>query len=583
MCNSAANAYMATLQSNSIFSSCYLMKLYKSGGTTFFNSKQFIASDCRSSTCATMYHGFATLYSSMTTCTLLDSYSGKYFYVYQLGQFCTGATMSNAGSSTGTRSSTGSSSGSRSTPSKGSWTGSWTGSRNTPSSHSTSSSSGSNSTTIVIIVAVVVVLLVALIGFCCWRNKHRKAQEAAAAAAFHVSHSPRQPTCGYEAHTATASSQHTATDTGYRADTAPTPYQYQPEPTTYKYEPDPATYSTASKPAVHVYSDAPSAHVYDPEAAAKAMATRTAGSTGTSGTKTGASSSSVASDTGLDMCNLDMHRLATTDVALIKPLAQGAYGEVWLGQLEGGMVAVKKLLNHKRDKAELQKFIYEIALVAKIDCPYIVRFIGVTWTRPSDIMLVTEYMDGGDLRNLLQANLTSKSVSWPQKVRVALDIAEALVYLHSLEPKVIHRDLKSRNVLLNSKVEAKLTDFGVSRETDDATMTAGIGTYRWMAPEVLLDGHYTESADVFSFGVILAELSNEIVPYSDLRNAAGNTYTDTAIMAQVMNGKLRPSFAADCPAWFRDLGQQCLAQSGDDRPTAMQASFVIKTQLRDLA
>ncbi|KDO30754.1 TKL protein kinase [Saprolegnia parasitica CBS 223.65] len=267
------------------------------------------------------------------------------------------------------------------------------------------------------------------------------------------------------------------------------------------------------------------------------------------------------------------YRLPTTDITMVKSLARGAYGEVWLGRQRDRVVAVKKLLGHKRDKNELQKFIYEIALLAKLDCPFIVAFVGVAWTRPSDMLLITEYMDGGDLRNLLAS---TQSFSWPQKVHVALHIAEALVYLHSLEPKIIHRDLKSRNVLLNTKLDAKLTDFGVSRETDDATMTAGIGTYRWMAPEVLQDGHYTESADVFSFGVILAELSNEIVPYSDLRNVNGNPYTDTAIMAKVMKGELQPTLSPDCPQWYVELTQRCMQLRNFDRPSALDVAVVLR-------
>ncbi|RHZ01360.1 hypothetical protein DYB31_006199 [Aphanomyces astaci] len=243
--------------------------------------------------------------------------------------------------------------------------------------------------------------------------------------------------------------------------------------------------------------------------------------------------------TGLDMCDLDMYRLPTSDVHLVKPLAQGAFGEVW--------------------------------------CPYVVHFIGVAWNTPGDMMLLTEFMNGGDLRQVLE--LTPPSFQWVHKLRCALSVAEGLVYLHLMDPKVIHRDLKSRNVLLDSDFNAKITDFGIARETDDATMTAGIGTFRWMAPEVLLDGHYTEKADIFSFGVILAELSTNIVPYSDLRNDKGNVYMDTAIMAKVMTGELIPTFASDCPRWYLDVATACLALDPLERPTAMKTAYTIRRQV----
>ncbi|CAK4632042.1 unnamed protein product [Aphanomyces euteiches] len=178
------------------------------------------------------------------------------------------------------------------------------------------------------------------------------------------------------------------------------------------------------------------------------------------------------------------------------------------------------LLAAKRTNMDqLVHFVNEIKLHSQIECDYIVQFIGASWNKPSDIVMVTEYMDKGDLRNFLQAT-TPATLAWRDKLNVALSVGHALVYLHSLDLKVIHSDLKSRNVLLNSAMHAKLTDFGVSREFDDIeTLTAGVGTYRWMAPEVLQDGHYTESADIYSFGVILAELSTHLIPYQDLKNA----------------------------------------------------------------
>jgi len=197
------------------------------------------------------------------------------------------------------------------------------------------------------------------------------------------------------------------------------------------------------------------------------------------------------------------------------------------------------------------------------------------------MMLITEFMDRGDLRNVLQAT-DFNTFPWQDKLQCALNIAEGLIYLHLMDPRVIHRDLKSRNVLLDSKSGAKITDFGVSRETDDATMTAGIGTYRWMAPEVLSDGHYAESADIFSFGVILSELDTHCVPYSDLRNASGNPMTDTAIMSKVMAGDLHPTFTSQCPEWYYGLALKCMSIDAADRPTAIEAAYFIRSQLRIL-
>ncbi|KAH9186324.1 hypothetical protein AeNC1_011697, partial [Aphanomyces euteiches] len=236
------------------------------------------------------------------------------------------------------------------------------------------------------------------------------------------------------------------------------------------------------------------------------------------------------------LSDLDMFRIPSAELMLTRPLAEGAYGQVWFGEYNHSAVAIKRLLPNKSNANELLKFMAELVLLSKMDCPYVVAFYGVAWTRPTDILMVTEFVEHGDLRHVLE----STALTWPLKLQCALHIAEALVYLFCMEPRVIHRDLKLRNVLLNDEYHAKVTDFGIAREMDDTTMTSGIGTYRWMAPEVLQDGHYTQAADIFSFGVILAELETEMLPYSDLRNGRGNQLTDTAIMAKVMAGELTP-------------------------------------------
>ncbi|KAG9401159.1 hypothetical protein AC1031_009914 [Aphanomyces cochlioides] len=294
--------------------------------------------------------------------------------------------------------------------------------------------------------------------------------------------------------------------------------------------------------------------------------------------------STQASSTGysgeLDMCDLELHRVARNDVHLIKVIAQGAYGEVWLGEHLGSTIAVKRLLPTKAKLADVQKFIWEIHLLSKIECPNVVQFLGVAWTKPSDMLLLTEYMDGGDLRQVLESNQIKKKFTWTHKLKCALSIAEGLVFLHTMDPKIVHRDLKSRNVLLDSSFNAKITDFGIAREIDDSTLTAGIGTYRWIAPEVLQDGHYSESADIFSLGVILSELDTEIIPYSDLRNNAGKPFTDTAIMAKVMSGELKPSFTPDCPRWYVEFALECMALDPELRPPAMKAAYQIRSHIQ---
>jgi hypothetical protein len=212
-------------------------------------------------------------------------------------------------------------------------------------------------------------------------------------------------------------------------------------------------------------------------------------------------------------------RIEYRDIEPIKLLARGGFGEVWLGLYMNENVAVKKLLSDKRTMDDALAFASEVKIMARLDHPKIVRFIGVAWTNALTIQAVTEFMDCGDLRSLLDSSRAS-SLTWANlKCQIAIDVADALVYLHTLNPKLIHRDLKSRNVLIDANTGAKLSDFGISRNRSvEETMTAGVGTARWIAPEVILGGHYTEFADIYSFGVVLSELDTTKSPFHDAVN-----------------------------------------------------------------
>ncbi|OQR82175.1 protein kinase, partial [Achlya hypogyna] len=278
----------------------------------------------------------------------------------------------------------------------------------------------------------------------------------------------------------------------------------------------------------------------------------------------------------VDMAPLTVYRLERSDFSTKghKLLASGAYGNVWLCQYGTEAVAVKRI---KHDSAaHIQKFIDEILLLARMDCPHIVAFIGVVWRRPTDLACVVEYMDRGDLRTLL-ASSSPADFSWSLKLESIRSVAQGLIYLHTFETPIIHRDLKSRNVLLDSTKGTKLTDFGESREMDDSTLTSGIGTYQWMAPEVILGHAYSVAADVYSFGVLLTELSTHGVPYADLKNpSTGAAYNQQYLITQVTAGSLRPTLdRSHTPSWVVDLATACLAHDPDDRPSMLKVATAL--------
>ena len=143
--------------------------------------------------------------------------------------------------------------------------------------------------------------------------------------------------------------------------------------------------------------------------------------------------------------------------------------------------------------------------------------------------------------------------------------AEACKYLHAREPKIVHRDLKSENLLINDQFTAKVSDFGLSRFIDlDAKMTV-CGTPSWVAPEIFREERYTEKVDVYSYAILLWELITQDKPH----------YGFDAIQLPYLVGKekLRPAVPGDCPATVRrDIGLLC-GRSGLRLTLTLRASF----------
>ncbi|KAG3096630.1 hypothetical protein PI124_g5961 [Phytophthora idaei] len=279
------------------------------------------------------------------------------------------------------------------------------------------------------------------------------------------------------------------------------------------------------------------------------------------------------------------YRVPANEVQIDRSIAKGGFGIVYLANYQNRAVVVKKILPEKAaDDRCLSAFIEEIKLISSLSHAKIVRFIGVSWSMLSDMAVLMEYLPNGDLDMLLKQQherqeMYPKEFNWyrnssvlPAKASIALDVLEAIVYLHSFPSPIIHRDLKSKNVLLSASYEAKLSDFGVSREWQvDTTMTAGIGTMAWIAPEVLRGERYTEMADIYSFGVILSELATCIKPFDGVTNA---------LIVLKVTSEEKPDLGQNCPEDIRELADRCLSFNANDRPSASVAHYELRTLLK---
>ncbi|GMF19369.1 unnamed protein product [Phytophthora lilii] len=269
-------------------------------------------------------------------------------------------------------------------------------------------------------------------------------------------------------------------------------------------------------------------------------------------------------------------RIPRDKVTIKKVISRGAYGEVHLGHFNGRQVAVKMLLPSTRGSLNyVNEFLAEAKMTAALDHPHIVSCVGIAWDSLADLCVVLEFVEGGDLRALLNGYLAlNHPVGFDrQKATIALNICQALTYLHSLAPPVIHRDLKSRNVLLNDKLKAKLSDFGISRERLDRTMTACVGTSLWMAPEVMLGERYDVKADMFSFGVVLSELDVHKMPYAVKENpgSSGREAAGVQLFQKIALGTVQVEFSDSSPRTLVELGRACTSLDPAERPNAAEA------------
>nr|DAD47916.1 TPA_asm: hypothetical protein HUJ06_017853 [Nelumbo nucifera] len=217
-------------------------------------------------------------------------------------------------------------------------------------------------------------------------------------------------------------------------------------------------------------------------------------------------------------------------------------------------------------------FRQEVAVWNKLDHPNITKFVGASMGTsnlriPSSegqssfpsraCCVVVEYLPGGTLKQFLIRN-RRKKLAYKIVIQLALDLSRGLSYLHS--KKIVHRDVKTENMLLDSHRNLKIADFGVARveAQNPRDMTGETGTLGYMAPEVLDGKPYNRKCDVYSFGICLWEIYCCDMPYADL--------SFSEVSSAVVRQNLRPEIPRCCPNSFANIMRKCWDANADRRP-----------------
>ncbi|CAI0381314.1 unnamed protein product [Linum tenue] len=251
----------------------------------------------------------------------------------------------------------------------------------------------------------------------------------------------------------------------------------------------------------------------------------------------------------------DVWEIDASQIKVENKVASGAYGDLYKGMYCSQEVAVKVLKPERVSAEMLREFSQEVYIMRKVRHKNVVQFIGAC-TQPPNLCIVTEFMARGSIYDFLHKQ--NGVFKLPSLIKVAIDVSKGMNYLH--QNSIIHRDLKTANLLMDENEVVKVADFGVARvQTQSGVMTAETGTYRWMAPEVIEHKPYDHKADVFSFGIVLWELLTGELPYAYL--------TPLQAAVGVVQKCLRPTIPKQTQPRLAELLEKCWKQDPTQRPS----------------
>ncbi|XP_062007795.1 probable serine/threonine-protein kinase PBL7 [Rosa rugosa] len=290
----------------------------------------------------------------------------------------------------------------------------------------------------------------------------------------------------------------------------------------------------------------------------------------------------TAASDGVQVFTFKQLHSATGGFSKSNVVGKGGFGLVYRGVLHNGRKVAIKFMDQAGKQGE-EEFEMEVELLSRLRSPYLLSLLGYC-SDNSRKLLVYEFMANGGLQEHLYPvsggpNALSTNLDWETRLRIALEAAKGLEYLHEqVSPPVIHRDFKSSNILLDKTFHAKVSDFGLAKLGSDKAggyvSTRVLGTQGYVAPEYALTGHLTTKSDVYSYGVVLLELLTGRVPV-DMKRSPGEGVlvswalphlTDREQVVQIMDPALEGQYSMKEVIQVAAIAAMCVQPEADYRP-----------------
>ncbi|KAK1396397.1 Receptor-like serine/threonine-protein kinase [Heracleum sosnowskyi] len=294
----------------------------------------------------------------------------------------------------------------------------------------------------------------------------------------------------------------------------------------------------------------------------------------------------------LELPLFDFRRIskATSNFSQDKKLGEGGFGPVYKGTLDDGQEIAVKRLSRNSSQGE-DEFKNEVSCMAKLQHRNLVTLLGCC-TEKGERILIYEYMANKSLDSFIFDLNKRNTMDWPKRYNIINGIARGLLYLHQdSKLRIIHRDLKASNILLDHEMNPKISDFGMARSfggnETEANTSRVVGTYGYMSPEYAIDGQFSVKSDVYSFGVLLIEIicgvKNRLFSHPDhslnLLGHAWMSYKEDKLLQLIDEEILEYSSHLEA---FRviQIGLLCVQRDPKDRPVMLEVVLMLSSKAK---